>query len=133
LGEDRKLSASARLDAIDLELQLRERAESERAFAELRRVWVRPWPDNDDAEARRALAKALEDADADTIIAAASEWVRLADAPRFLAPLPRWLADRCWERDPPQRRTRARAAPSGKQRKPNLREMALRAGAWRRT
>jgi ABC-type sugar transport system substrate-binding protein len=57
-------------------------------FAELRRVWTRPWPDNDDREARAAFAKAVEEgADPDTIIAAA-EWVRLADHPRFLPKLP---------------------------------------------
>jgi hypothetical protein len=104
---------------------------------ELRAVWVRPWPDNDDAEVRREFARAIaEGADPREVIAAAAEWVRCADAPRFLPKLSKWLADRAFEKEPPQRRTRAATGErkaggrSGKPRKPNLREMALKAGGY---
>ncbi len=72
----------------------------------------RPWAD-DDREARREFNAALDDgADPEVIIASVKEWVRLADHPRFLPKLSKWLAGRCWQRDPPQRRTRT-AAPLG--------------------
>jgi hypothetical protein len=97
-------------DAAEEERIVRERGQ----FRELRAAWTRPWPDNDDAEARRAFAKALDEGtDAGEIITAAAEWVRCADAPRFLPTLSKWLIARGWERPPPQKRARAKGRRAG--------------------
>jgi Helix-turn-helix domain len=86
-------------------------AATEREFRELRAVWMRPWPDNDDAEARREFAKAP---DAEEVLAAAREWVANCDAPRFLPTLSNWLAARGWETPPPQKRGARRSTGGGR-------------------
>ena len=77
-----------------------ERGATERSFAALRAVWTRPWAD-DDAADRRAFAQACRTASPKDIIDAAAAFVAAADAPRFLPPLARWLANRGWEKPPP--------------------------------
>jgi hypothetical protein len=105
-------------------------------LAKLRAVWTRPWPDNDDREARRAFNAALDEGtDAETILAAARDWVRCADAPRFLPKLSNWLAARGWEKEPPQRRARAQQRRSGGHRVGRTRgqqvvDIALRMGGY---
>jgi hypothetical protein len=102
------------------------------AYRELRATWNRPWPDNDDREAQRALRGAIDEGvDAEEIIAAAAEWVRCADAPRFLPTLSKWLIARRWETPPPQKRARGQGR-SGGGRKPkaNLRNVALAYGDY---
>src|SRR5262249_598809 len=78
----------------------------EERFGELREIWRRPWPD-DDAADQRAFERACREAAPDEIIEAAVQWVAAADAPRFLPPLARWLANRGWEKPPPTKARRA--------------------------
>jgi Helix-turn-helix domain len=73
-------------------------------FTELRQLWRRPWPDDDDAEALAAFTAATRSGvRAGKILAAAKAWVTDADSPRFLPSLTKWLAGRSWERPPPGR------------------------------
>jgi len=96
------------------------------SFAELRKVWVRPWPDHDDREALRSYVMALHDVEPDVILDAARNWVEAADNPRFLPKLSKWLADRAWERDPPQKRGKGPGYRKG--RKPDLADIAFEYG-----
>jgi hypothetical protein len=97
------------------------------AFDQLRATWVRPWPDHDDAEAQAAFNEAVrENVSPQHILAAAAAWVEAADAPRFLPKLSAWLADRCFEREPPKKR--GAAARERYARKPNPSELALEYG-----
>jgi hypothetical protein len=45
------------------------------------------------------------------ILNAARKWVEAADAPRYLQPLPEWLAGQGWTKPPPSRH-RSRRAPA---------------------
>ena len=93
-------------------------------FGELREIWRRPWPD-DDAADQRAFEMACREVAPDEIIEAAVQWVAAADAPRFLPPLARWLANRGWEKSPP---TKARGGGNGARRssrKPDVTEIGL--------
>jgi hypothetical protein len=83
------------------------RQQQQEKFTELRAVWARPWPD-DDAADRRAFAQACaQGATPDAIIAGAHPWVGAVE-PRFLPQLARWLANRGWEKPPPQRPRRSK-------------------------
>ena len=46
----------------------------------------------------------LHDVGPDAILAAAKAWVAAADEPRFIPGLPKWLANRGWEKPPPSKR-----------------------------
>jgi hypothetical protein len=74
----------------------------EEEFAALRAAWPRPFAD-DEAADRRAFAEARAIASVDQIVAGACAWAAAADAPRYLQPLAKFLAGRCWEKPPPQR------------------------------
>ena len=105
------------------------------AFDQLRSTWVRPWPDNDDTEARAAFNEAVrKGVDSIHILAAAAAWVEAADAPRFLPKLSDWLTGRCWEREPPKRRRngslRHTDAKRRSYRKPDMFRMALKHGGY---
>lgn len=78
----------------------------EERFSELREIWRRPWAD-DVAADQRAFEVACREVAPEDIIVAASAWVAAADAPRFLPPLARWLANRGWEKPPPAKARRA--------------------------
>jgi hypothetical protein len=78
----------------------------EERFGELREIWRRPWPD-DDAADLRAFEAACREVTPDEIIEAAAAWVAAADAPRFLPPLSKWLANRGWEKPPPMKARRS--------------------------
>jgi hypothetical protein len=88
------------------------RQQQEAAFRELRALWRRGWPGDDTPKAiaivRSAFRSACALAEPAEIIEAAKTWIAAADAPRFLQPLPQWLAARGWETPPPQR---ARSSP----------------------
>jgi hypothetical protein len=94
------------------------------SFAELRKAWVRPWPDHDDREALKLFVLALYEVEPDVILEAAQKWVEAADNPRFLPKLSKWLADQCYLRDPPQKR---RGKPK-RGRKPDLADIAFEYG-----
>jgi hypothetical protein len=97
-------------------------------FAELRRIWARPWPD-DLVAAGKAYAVAAAEVGSDVILAGARAWVTACDAPRYLPALTKWLSARCWEKPPPQRR--ARSAPRQQRRsdrKPDLARRMLALG-----
>jgi hypothetical protein len=76
-------------------------------FAELRRLWVRPWVDADDDQAAKLYAKARAEVGPAVILKAAEAWVAGCDAPRFLPTLSKWLAGRGWEKPPPTKKPRA--------------------------
>jgi biotin operon repressor len=78
------------------------------AWSSLRALWVRPWPDDHEAD-RRAFVAACQQAAPEEIIEAAREWVEAADAPRFLPSLAKWLAADGWQTLPPKRRPKQRA------------------------
>jgi hypothetical protein len=103
------------------------------SFAELHKAWVqvRPWADNDDREAMRSYAIALREVEPDAILAAAQAYLEGLDAPRYAQKLSKWLADRCWERNPPQKRQprEARGRYRSKH-KPDLFKIALKAGGY---
>jgi hypothetical protein len=88
------------------------RQQQEEGFRQLRALWRRGWPrdetDKAVAIARSAFRSACALAEPAEIIEAAKTWIAAADAPRFLQPLPQWLAARGWETPPPQR---ARSSP----------------------
>jgi hypothetical protein len=67
-------------------------------------VWARPWPDNDGAETARLYAIACQEVGQPTVHNAAEAFVAAVDAPRFLPKLSVWLADRGWEKPPPQKK-----------------------------
>jgi hypothetical protein len=75
-----------------------------RAFPELRALWDRGHLSDDTpkalAIARQAFAKACTIAEPAEILEAAKRWAAAADAPRFLPPLPQWLAAKGWEKPP---------------------------------
>jgi hypothetical protein len=77
-------------------------------FAELAAIWQRGWLDDDEQEARKAFTEACREADPEEIITGARAWVAAADAPRYLKPLPKWLAARGWEKAPPKKRERGK-------------------------
>ena len=72
-------------------------------FDVLAAIWQRPWPD-DERESRKAFVEACREADPEKIIEGARAWVAAADDPRYLKPLPKWLAARLWEKAPPTKR-----------------------------
>lgn len=123
------------------------RGRKREAFAELRELWRRPWPDADDAEALAAFSAAMrEGVRADKILNAARAWVEAADLPRFLPSLTKWLTGHGWEKSPPGRdrpqRDRARDAARGSDRprqqrnvsrKPDLFAIAMRVGGYTET
>lgn len=91
-------------DAARIKIEGRDDAskkETTDQFADLRAIWVRPWPDNGAAD-QLAYTRACRIADPADIIEAAKIWV--ADAPRFLPPLARWLDDHGWLKVPPVRK-----------------------------
>jgi hypothetical protein len=98
--------------------------EREERFRELRAIWARPWTDDVDAD-RRAFARACQEAAPDDIIAAATAFVAAADAPRFLPPLAKWLANRGWEKPPPTKTKRGANGAHRPGRKPNLADIGL--------
>jgi len=77
----------------------------ERTWRELRAVWDRGWASDDTPKAlaigKQAFAKACELAAPGEILEAARTWIAAADAPRYLPPLPQWLAAQGWEKPPP--------------------------------
>jgi hypothetical protein len=74
----------------------------EEAYAELRQVWTRPWPD-DAADDRRAFEAACRRADPEDILDGARAWTAVVE-PRFLPVLAKWLAGDSWTKPPPQRK-----------------------------
>jgi hypothetical protein len=114
------------------------RRQAESDYLELRRVWVRPWCDNDGAQAWLEYDQAARDVSPRVILSGARKWVAAADDPGFLQPLAKWLIGRCWERDPPTARNRPppnkAARPASGYRKPSLAQSAMRAvnevGGW---
>jgi hypothetical protein len=56
------------------------------------------------AAARREFEKARREAAPATIVEAAKDWLAAADHPRFLIRLDKWLATRCWQKKPPEKR-----------------------------
>jgi hypothetical protein len=86
--------------------------ETNQDWRTLRDMWRRPWPITPKVLAinRAAFDKACATTDPGTIIDGARPWVAaFADAPRYLPALSGWLADRGWEKPPPQKRKRAPA------------------------
>ena len=93
-------------DAARIKIEGRDDAskkETTDQFADLRAIWVGPWPDNGAAD-QLAYTRACRIADPADIIEAAKIWVAAADAPRFLPPLARWLDDHGWLKVPPVRK-----------------------------
>lgn len=72
-------------------------------YGELRRIWVRPYIDDEGAD-RRAFALACREAQPEALLRGAREWVQEADHPRYLPSLTKWLGGRGWEKAPPRRR-----------------------------
>jgi hypothetical protein len=72
----------------------------EERFRELRAQWPRPWADDVEAD-RRAFEIACRQVAPEEIIEAAAAWVAAFENPRFLPSLAKWLANRCWEKEPP--------------------------------
>jgi DNA-binding transcriptional regulator YhcF (GntR family) len=72
-------------------------------YLQLRKIWIRPWVDDDGAQAWLEFDRAASEVDSRVILAAARKWVANCDSPRFLPSLCKWLVNRGWERDPPQR------------------------------
>ena len=93
--------------------------EHDAAWGTLRELWRRGWASDDTPKAlaigRQAFERACrEGVDPGEIIEAAKTWIAAADAPRFLPPLPQWLAAQGWEKPPPTKRERANGGPHGK-------------------
>jgi hypothetical protein len=84
-------------------------------YSEVRAIWQRPWCDDERVD-RRAFERACEEGTPADILDAAKAWVAVADAPRFLPPLARWLDSKGWDRPPPQRARRTAAAPKDRHR-----------------
>jgi hypothetical protein len=103
----------------------------ENGFAELRALWRRGHPADDTekaiAVARAAYAKAIaEGADGEQLFEAAKPWVAAADAPRFLPPLPTWLATQGYLKPPPEKkRTRQAVRGNGAYRRKETPDLAL--------
>ncbi len=97
------------------------------ACRELLESWQRGWAADETAKAlavaRNAFATACELAEPAAILAAAKAWIAAADAPRYLPPLPQWLAARGWQKPPPAKR-RGRGRGGGRRdrrpRKPDM-------------
>jgi hypothetical protein len=106
-------------------------AEEENKFAELRAVWVRPWADDVEAD-REAFERACQEVAPEDIVEAAITWVAAADAPRFLPPLAKWLTNRGWERDPPQkaRKSAPRRSHARNGRKVDMAKLAFAIGGY---
>jgi hypothetical protein len=98
--------------------------EREERFSELRAIWARPWTDDVDAD-RWAFAQACQEVAPEDIMAAAAAFVAAADAPRFLPPLARWLANRGWEKQPPTKAKRGANGARRHGRKPDPIDIAL--------
>jgi hypothetical protein len=82
------------------------------SFEELRRVYDRQEHPGDYtpaavAAARRGFEKARREVAPSTIIEAAKAWIEAADRPRYAIRLDQWLAGRCWEKKPPEKRSAA--------------------------
>jgi Helix-turn-helix domain len=96
-------------------------------FAELLAIWQRPWGEDDEDAAHRAFASACREADPGDIIASARSWVAVADDPRFLKPLTKWLAKDLWRNQPPSPRQKRNGG------KVSLSRLALEIGSqWGR-
>jgi hypothetical protein len=64
------------------------------------------------AAARREFEKARREVAPATIVDAAKAWIEAADHPRYAIRLDHWLAGRCWEKKPPEKRSAARGRSS---------------------
>jgi hypothetical protein len=85
---------------------------AESDYLQLRKIWIRPWVDNDGAQAWLEFDRAAREVAPGVILAAAKKWVAAADAPRFLQSLAKWLAGRGWERTPTGRDRPSREKPA---------------------
>jgi hypothetical protein len=142
-GGDPPLSRDAAGDSVPRGIASGGKKEQDQGFRKLRALWQRGWASDDTpkaiAIARAAFAKACTIAEPDAILEAARTHVANADAPRFLASLPQWLAAKGWEKTPPQKSSRDRGKVSKRRNarggnsyaKPDMFKIALEAGGYR--
>jgi hypothetical protein len=108
----------------------------ERAWRELRTIWVRPHPEDQRAD-RRAFDEACREVAPEIMVAAAPAWVA-AYEPRYLPPLWKWIIDRGYEKDPPvkcakhTKRSRSKSRPvNGRSNaKPDMMAVMCEIGGW---
>jgi hypothetical protein len=106
-------------------------ASAEAGFQELDALWVRLWADNHEDGSKKLYALAREEIGHSAVVEAARAWVQAAEHPRFVKKLSKWLADRCWEREPPQhngKAPQANGAGNRRRKKENMGAIAEAAG-----
>jgi hypothetical protein len=95
-------------------------------FEELREIWAVKPHATDQAADRAAFEEVCRHASVDAILVGARAWAAAAVAAeeeRFMQPLAKWLADRCWEKPPP---ARSKQRGNGKYTKPDLAKEMLK-------